>query len=311
VLTRLLPFLDDVLSSDPPEEIQELVYALAEAVAELEPDRLPHHRRPWAVFGADRKLRILQKDVLRRFFQLLSDLDALIAMAEVTEERSFVYPEVAEDSEFVLEGDGVFHPFLTEPVGNPVEVIGGGAVLFLTGPNMSGKTTYLKAVAISSFLAHLGMGVPARRFRFSPLDALYGSLSPEENLWEGLSYFMAEVRRVREVLEGVVGGSRALVVFDEAFRGTNVNDALDASLLVIKGITRSRSSGFIFSSHLVELAEELESVPQVRFGFFEGFIEEGRARYEFRFQEGLSRQRFGLQLLEEEGVPKLLDSLER
>jgi DNA mismatch repair protein MutS len=310
VLTRIIPFLDDVLSWAPPEEIRNLVEGLAESVAELEPDRLPENRRPWAVFGADRKLRIIKKDVLRRFFDLLSDLDALVAMAEVTEERGFVYPEVAEGPEFILDGEGVFHPFLTEPVGNPVSVLGGGAVLFLTGPNMSGKTTYLKAVAVSSFLAHLGMGVPARRFRFSPLDALYGSLSPEENLWEGLSYFMAEVRRVREVLEGVAAGSRSLVIFDEVFRGTNVNDALDASLLVIKGITGSRTSGFIFSSHLVELAEELESVRPVTFGYFEGFIEEGRARYEFRLREGVSRQRFGLQLLEEEGVPKLLDSLD-
>jgi DNA mismatch repair ATPase MutS len=171
---------------------------------------------------------------------------------------------------------------------------------------MAGKTTYLKAVSISVFLAHVGMGVPAKRLRLTPLDALFSTLAPEENIREGLSYFMAEVRRVREVAEAVAGGMRALVVFDEVFRGTNVKDAFDASQLVIRGFAKHPQCRSLFSSHLVELAEPLAQEPGIRFTCFEGRLRDGRAVYDFLLKEGVSDQRFGLHLLEQEGVPQLL-----
>ncbi len=239
----------------------------------------------------------------------VKQLDALIAMGEVMDQKGLVLPEVAEGGKFIFEGEGVFHPFLEDPVTNPVRLADGKTLVFLTGPNMAGKTTYLKAVALSSFLAHLGMCVPARRLRFSPLDGVYSSLSPEENLREGLSFFLAEVRRVREIAEAVASGQRTLVVVDEVFRGTNVKDAFDASLMVIRGFARSRSSGSIFSSHLVELAEELKQETSVHFAFFDGQIRNHRAWYDFQLKEGVSEQRFGLQLLEQEGVPGLLGSM--
>ena len=107
-----------------------------------------------------------------------------------------------------------------------------------------------------------------------------------------------------------MASNRTLVLFDEVFRGTNVKDALDASRMVIRGFARSRNNGFLFSSHLVELAEILEEEPSIFFGFFEGRIEDQQARYEFQLKEGVSQQRFGLQLLGQEGVPELLGSLE-
>ena len=283
---------------------------LVAVIEGLRPEQIRRTRQPWSVFRADRFLRVFRRDDLRRFFDLLSELDAWIAMAEVVEEEGLVFPEVVESSEFILEGEGVFHPFLENPVRNPVKVGDGKTVVFLTGPNMAGKTTYLKAVALSAFLAHLGMGVPAQRLRLSPLTGIYSSLSPEENLQEGLSYFMAEVRRVREIAEAVASRQKNLVVIDEVFLGTNVKDAFDASLMVIRGFSKSRTSGFLFSSHLVELAENLGEDPSVGFAFFEGTIRSHRAFYEFLLKNGVSRQRFGLQLLDEEGVPKLLQSLE-
>jgi DNA mismatch repair ATPase MutS len=306
---QLDPFLESILALDPPSEVRRPVENLAALSDRLRLNQVRITRRPWTIFFADRYLREERKADFHRFFQLLSDLDALFAMARILVERSFVLPEVDASRSFTMEGEGVFHPFLPRPVGNPVGVTGGETLVFLTGPNMAGKTTYLKAVGVSAYLAHLGMGVPARRFRISVLDSVYSSLTPEENLREGLSFFMAEVRRVREVAQAMAAGRRALVIFDEVFRGTNVKDALDASRLVIRGFARSRRSGFIFSSHLVELAEDLMDEPSVRFVYFDGEIRDGKALYGFRLKEGVSEQRFGLQLLEEEGVPEILRTL--
>jgi DNA mismatch repair ATPase MutS len=310
LVAQVLPVLDRILSLGPPSEVLRPVEDLMETIERIRLDHFRLSHRPWTLFKADRFLRDQRRDDFLRFFDLMSDLDALMAMAEAVEELNLVLPEVVESERFILEGSGIFHPFLNNPVGNPVKVAGGETLVFLTGPNMAGKTTYLKAVALSAFLAHVGMGVPAAHFRITPLDALFCSLSPEENLREGLSFFMAEVRRVRDAAEAVAGGARALVVFDEVFRGTNVKDAMDASRLVILGFSKSRTSGFIFSSHLVELAEDLKEEPAVRFAYFDGEIRDGRAWYEFQLKEGVSDQRFGLQLLEQERVPQILNSLQ-
>jgi hypothetical protein len=305
LLTELSTFFKLIQAKAPPTELGGIVDEALTLISDLGLEGNGHLRQPWDVFRADRLFRILRKSDLRRILDLLSELDALISMAEVVEEHGLVFPEVVDSPEFLLEGEGVFHPILRNPVSNPVMVGGAKPVVFLTGPNMAGKTTYLKAVALSAFLAHLGMGVPAQRLRISVLDAIYSSLSPEENLRKGLSYFLAEVRRVREIAEGTAGGKKNLVLIDEVFRGTNVKDALDASRLVIRGFSRGLAGGFLFCSHLVELAEDLRGESRVGFACFEGQIQNRHASYDYVLREGVSRQRFGLRLLKEAGVPDL------
>lgn len=309
--TRLLfeylrPFLDDLLGRNPPEEIRGYVDGLLSSLRQLQGDRVKSPRRATEVLRQDRHLRKASKDVFHRLMEILFELDAMMAMGQGVKRFGLVFPEVVESPDLVLEGEGIFHLFLEEPVPNPVDLSEDRKLIFLTGPNMAGKTTYLKAVSIAVYLAHVGMGVPATTLRLTPLDALFSSLAPEENIREGLSYFMAEVRRVREVAEAVAGEKRALVVFDEVFRGTNVRDALDASRLVILGFARQPRCCSLFSSHLVELSEDLAHEPGIRFTCFEGGLREGRAVYDFRLKEGVSEQRFGLHLLEQEGVPALL-----
>jgi DNA mismatch repair ATPase MutS len=307
MISQILPFLEGLEDRDPPSEVKRPVENLLALIDRLRLGKVRVSRWPWALARADRYLRVERKADFQRFFDLLSELDALIAMASALKARGLVIPDIVEGSEFYLEGEGVFHPFLSDPVGNPVKLGRGESLVFLTGPNMAGKTTYLKAVAVATYLAHLGMGVPARTFRFVPRDAIYSSLRPEESLREGLSFFMVEVRRVRRIAEAVAGGEKVLVIFDEVFRGTNVKDALDASFLVIRGFSGFRHSGFFFSSHLVELAEALGQEPSVRFCCFEGEFRDGQAWYDFKIRDGVSDQRLGLRLLEQEGVSRILD----
>ena len=303
---HLVPFLEDLLSRDPPEVLRARAEGLLDSVRQLQGKRERVSRRTTWVLHQDRHLRKTSRETFHQLMESLFDLDAVMAMGEGMKRFGLVFPEVVESSDPLLEGEGIFHLFLQDPVRNPVTLSGHETLVFLTGPNMAGKTTYLKAVSISVFLAHVGMGVPAKRLRLTPLDALFSTLAPEENIREGLSYFMAEVRRVREVAEAVAGGMRALVVFDEVFRGTNVKDAFDASQLVIRGFARHTHCRSLFSSHLVELAEPLAQEPGIRFTCFEGGLRDGRAVYDFRLKEGVSDQRFGLHLLEQEGVPQLL-----
>jgi DNA mismatch repair protein MutS len=261
------------------------------------------------LLDADRSLRYRHHGDLTRLLDLVAELDALCSMAEAARRHGLTLPSFQKGDTFQLEGSGLRHLFVEEAVENPVRVSGGETLVFLTGPNMAGKTTYLKAVAVALHLAHCGMAVPARSLRLTRVDALLTSLRPEDNLRAGLSFFMAEVLRVKDVATRLAEGQRLFVLFDEIFRGTNVRDALEASKTVIQGFARAGSSGFILSSHLVELADDLAGNPAVRFEHFEGHIVEGTAQYEFRLKEGVSRQRLGVHLLNQEGVADLLAAI--
>jgi DNA mismatch repair ATPase MutS len=174
---------------------------------------------------------------------------------------------------------------------------------------MGGKTTYLRTVACSVYLAQLGMNVPARSMRFTPVRSLFTSLNPVDDLRGGVSYFYAEVLRVKEAATLLAGGEPTLLLFDEVFRGTNLKDALEASTHVIRGFADARKGVSIFSSHLSELSDVLADHSAVRFRRFTGSIEGGRPVFDFRIEEGVSDQRFGMLLLRDARVPELIARL--
>lgn len=301
-------------AANPPVEVQALIGAWSHAFEDPRVVALldtPEWLSATRLLGMDRTLRQDLASTISDILTALFEVDALHAMATATRESRFVFPELVDGMEFLVEAEEVVHPFVSAAVPNRVELGSGGVVLFLTGPNMGGKTTYLKAVAIALYLGHLGMGVPATRMRFTPLDAIHTSMHPEDDLRAGLSFFLAEVRRVKHVAERLATGERAFVVFDEVFKGTNIRDAIEASKQVILGFARCRASGFIFASHLSELAPDLEREPSVRFACFDGTVVDGVARYPYRLEAGVSDRRFGLHLLHQEGIPDLLERLPR
>lgn len=260
---------------------------------------------------ADPILRGEHGDRLARLVACVGELDALRTMARTMERRGWSLPEIVEADEYLLEGEGLSHPFVPDAVSNPISLGGDTPTVFLTGPNMAGKTTYLRTVGLAVLLAQVGMGVPARRLRMTPADVLLASLNPADNLRAGLSFFYSEVLRVREAAEHLAEGRRCLVLFDEVFKGTNVKDALDASEAVIAAFAKAPGSGFVFSSHLVELAESLHATGRIRLRCFEGELVDGRATYSYRIRDGVSDRRLGLQLLQEAEIPALLDRISR
>jgi len=171
---------------------------------------------------------------------------------------------------------------------------------------MAGKTTYLKTVALVVLLAQTGMNVPASSMRLAPVEVVLTSLNPADNLRAGISYFYAEILRVREAAEILAGGRKALVLFDEVFKGTNVKDALEASAEVIEGFAKTRRSGSIFASHLSELYETLRTNPAIRFCQFDGEIIDGSPVFAYELASGVSEKRFGLLLLRQARVPDLI-----
>lgn len=260
---------------------------------------------PWRLIKLDQVFRLHEKSHIARLQELLHEIDALVSLADVTAKQGLVLPDV-ETGPLRVSGEGIVHPFVDQAVGNPVQLDQSQRLLFLTGPNMAGKTTYLRAFATAVYFGHLGMGVPARSFRFVPAERLFSSISLTDDLRGGVSYFRAEALRVKAIAEAVASGKKVVALMDEPFKGTNVKDALDASQIMLERFSEQHDCLFMFSSHLIELAEILGSRTQIDCRYFQAETSVGRLNFDFTLRAGVSDQRLGMRVLEEEGVFELL-----
>ena len=180
----------------------------------------------------DRVLRFEERDKLMKILYYVYLLDVYMAVANVAKERGFVFAKAHPNDKNTLVMKGMFHPFLTKPVGNTITVDENSNVIFLTGANMAGKSTFMKSFGITVFLAHVGFPVPAKEMEFSVQNGMFTTINLPDNLSMGYSHFYAEVLRVKKVAQQVRQTQHLIVVFDELFRGTNVKDAYDATVAV-------------------------------------------------------------------------------
>jgi DNA mismatch repair protein MutS len=236
-------------------------------------------------------------------------LDAWYSMAMAGRELNLVFPEMMDSELPLLEVKQLYHPLLDTPVAYNVELKRGHNFLFLTGANMAGKSTYIKAVGVGVFLAHTGMGVPAQSMRLSLFDGLLSNIQVVDNISKGESYFFNEVQRIRNTVEKINTGKKWLVLIDELFKGTNVQDAMKCSSTVIKGLMKIDNSLFILSTHLYEIGEELKQYPNILFRYFETFAKEDQLEFSYVLKEGISNDRLGYLILKREGVIDLLERL--
>jgi DNA mismatch repair protein MutS len=240
---------------------------------------------------------------------LFARFDAWQSMATAVERYSLSFPEIADVPYPLIDAHQLFHILLPEPVPYDVHMNREGNFIFLTGANMAGKSTFIKAVGCAVFLAHLGMGVPASQMQLSVFDGLLSNINVVDNIIKGESYFFNEVQRIRNTILKINDGRKWLVLIDELFKGTNVQDAMKCSSTVIKGLIKIRNSLFILSTHLYEIGEELKAYPNISFRYFETAGEEEQLSFSYQLREGISNDRLGYLILKREKVVELLENL--
>ncbi len=302
-------FADQAELASPGGELSPLIEEMRTLLARPKISGVPRlkiGRGVWKILRLDQTFRLHEKGTINRLLQIIYEIDALVAMADVTAKHNFVMPCI-ETGDLRIQAEGLVHPFVKDAVDNPVELDKEHRTLFLTGPNMAGKTTYLRAVATAVYLAHIGMGVPARRFHFVATQRLFSSISLNDNLSDGVSYFRAEALRVKAIAQAVADGYSVIALMDEPFKGTNVKDALDASLAIVKRFATKENCLSVFSSHLIELGEQLSDNNQVDCRFFEAQESDEQLRFDYVLHRGVSNQRLGMRVLREEGIFSLLD----
>jgi hypothetical protein len=262
---------------------------------------LPFHR----VFALDRRFRGQEREALSRLLRLAYRVDALVAMADAIKLHRMVIPEVLEGTA-TIEAEGLFNLFVTDPVPADVHLGQRRHMLFVTGPNMAGKSTLLRSLGVALYLAHLGMGVPATRFRFTPCQSLFAALNISDDIHGGVSFFRTEAMRMKAVAEAMCAGRRVVALVDEPFKGTNVKDAMDASWLVLEAFANASDGLFAVSSHLIELGDALVETGHVTCCRFEAVESSEGLAFDYRLRSGISSQRLGMRVLEQEGLVALL-----
>jgi DNA mismatch repair ATPase MutS len=254
-------------------------------------------------------LRVHFKTDLLELIDIYSRLEAWWSMATAVKTFDLHFPEFLEQDEPFLKGEGLYHILLQKPIPYNLTMQPNENFIFLTGANMAGKSTLIKAVGSSVFLAHIGMGVPAKSMQLSLFDGLLTNINVSDNIAKGESYFFNEVQRIKNTIYKINDGRKWLVLIDELFKGTNVQDAMKCSLTVIKGLIKIKNSLFILSTHLYEIGEELKQFPNISFKFFETTVTEDQLSFSYQLKDGISNDRIGYVILKREKVVEMLEKL--
>jgi DNA mismatch repair protein MutS len=292
-LNEVLDFINSKtlhsLLEDPPEKTQDLSYN--------------------QINKLDNYFRVKEKDPFRNIMTIVYEIDFLQSMATLVKSKGFSLPEYISSSKPIFTVIDSFHPFLDQPVKNSFEFKKISNLCFLTGPNMSGKSTFLKTVGLLIYISHLGLPVPAKEFKTSIFDGLFTTINLSDDVNLGYSHFYAEVNRVKEVASLLDSNKNLVIIFDELFRGTNVKDAYDASLGIISSLAQIRNNLFFISTHILEVAETLESTNSIEFKCFESDLIDNLPVYDFKLKDGISKERVGMKILEKENVFQILDKV--
>jgi DNA mismatch repair ATPase MutS len=236
-------------------------------------------------------------------------LDAWMSMAIAMKRFDLHFPEFIDRDQPFINAHGLYHLLLPQPVAYDIEMDPQHNFLFLTGANMAGKSTLIKSVGSAVFLAHIGMGVPVKEMKLTIFDGLLTNINVVDNIVKGESFFFNEVQRIKNTIQLINDGKKWLVLIDELFKGTNVQDAMKCSTTVIKGLIKMKNSLFILSTHLYEIGEELKQFPNISFKYFETKVVGDQLVFSYQLQEGISNDRFGYFILKKENVVDMLEKL--
>jgi DNA mismatch repair protein MutS len=229
--------------------------------------------------------------------------EAYLSISTGIVKNGFIFPAF-DDARFSLEG--FFHPVLKTPVKN--DFIGSRHVILLTGPNMSGKSTLLKALSLCVYLAHTGLAVPASKAVMQFFNTISVAINLTDSIVSGYSHFMSEIITLKNVLTEARTGARCFAVFDELFRGTNIEDALEISTATLKGLKLFPNSLFFISTHLHQLKtlEEIQS-NEISTCYIDCKLTDNIPTFTYKLKDGWSDLRLGRILFEKEGLNSMLE----
>jgi DNA mismatch repair protein MutS len=275
------------------------------------------------VLGADERLRALEVELFNAVVDLIvaeqgtltataqaaGQLDSLLSLAEVAHHRSYVRPHVHREVGVVIR-DGrhpvveALHSTASGFVPNDCEIApDDGQIVVITGPNMAGKSTYLRQNALIVLLAQMGSFVPASEASVGLVDRIFTRVGASDNLAGGESTFMVEMRETAQILQAVT--PRSLVILDEIGRGTSTFDGISIAWAVVEHLHdhATRRPLTLFATHYHELTDLPRSCARVRNASAAVREWKGEVVFLRRIVDGPASRSYGIEVARLAGVP--------
>jgi DNA mismatch repair protein MutS len=241
--------------------------------------------------------------------QAVAELDVLATFAERAEALNYVAPQFVEEAGLtILSGR---HPVVEQPlmlqknspfIANDVVLSPYRQLLLITGPNMGGKSTYMRQTALIVLLAHCGCFVPASEVKIGTIDRIFTRIGASDDLAGGRSTFMVEMTETANILHNATEYS--LVLLDEIGRGTSTFDGLALAWAVAKQLLEKNRSYTLFATHYFELTRLVEEFKQAANVHLDAVEHGNGIVFLHRVEEGAANQSYGLQVAQLAGIPK-------
>lgn len=234
----------------------------------------------------------------------VAQLDVLTSFAERAQALKYVAPEFVNEDGFNIVGGR--HPVveqIAQPfIANDVVLSPYRQMLLITGPNMGGKSTFMRQTALIVLLAHCGCFVPATSAKIGQIDRIFTRIGASDDLAGGRSTFMVEMTETANILNNAT--SQSLVLLDEIGRGTSTFDGLSLAWACAKQLLEKNRSYTLFATHYFELTRLVEEFKQVANVHLDAAEHENGIVFLHHVQEGAANQSYGLQVAQLAGIPK-------
>ncbi len=264
-------------------------------------------RLEYEIFEGIRSQVAKELSRLQRVARIIAELDTFSCMAAVADRGRYVRPEVDDSPELsIVDGR---HPVLDRILSSDQFVpndthlgVEGTEIVVLTGPNMAGKSTYIRQVALLSLMAQVGFYVPAKQMKAGIVDRIFSRVGASDALTQGQSTFMVEMVETANILNHATG--KSLLILDEVGRGTSTYDGVSIAWAVVEYIAQKLKSRTLFATHYHELTRLSGSFPNVK--NFNIAVREWNEQILFlrKIVEGGTDKSYGIQVARLAGVPK-------
>jgi DNA mismatch repair protein MutS len=240
---------------------------------------------------------------LQRVAAALAELDLLTTFAERARTLDFCLPELGDEP--LIEIEAGRHPVVEAQIDNFIAndalLAPARQLLLVTGPNMGGKSTYMRQVALIALLAHCGSFVPARRAKIGALDQIFTRIGAADDLAGGRSTFMVEMTEAAYILHHATPAS--LVLMDEIGRGTSTFDGLALAWAIARHLLEANKSLTLFATHYFELTRLVQEFKQLANVHLDAVEHKDHIVFLHAVEEGPANQSYGLQVAQLAGVP--------
>jgi DNA mismatch repair protein MutS len=241
---------------------------------------------------------------LQKMARALAEIDCYAALAEASSRYGYVRPVFTEDE---LDIENGRHPILDEMmkdpkyVANSVKMDHDSSILLITGPNMGGKSTYMRQTALLVVMAQIGCFVPAKSCRMPIFDKIFTRIGASDDILSGQSTFMVEMSEANRALQDATDHS--LILFDEIGRGTSTYDGMALAQAMIEYIASCLHAKTMFSTHYHELTALSDNVPGVRNVHVAVKADDEKVTFLYKIKDGAAGRSFGINVARLAGLP--------